>query len=608
MYCKFFAGVCAAVFIVTVLAIAQDAPPGSASDSTIKVATHLVTLSVVATDKHGPVADLTADDFEIYEKRGGDLGDNILTSWAVRQHEQKIAFFQNVRFHPDLNPSTVKVTLPEGMYSNISFEPITSPPTFLVLDVLNTEMADQQQVKRNMLLALERIPPHTPMAVYILGRTLRMVQDMTVDSDLLKEAIKLAVSAETMVERDPHYDPTSAANQLKDAIPALTGSNNPNPSVGQAQSGGKGQAASLLQMEVMLLRAFEKEMYGAAMDVRVDLTLKAFQTIAAHARGYRGRKRLIWVSGSFPIFLKPDRDDQGTTFEFRGMKQYQPQIQRASNAINNAEIAIYPINAKGLETDTPYDASNGNGKAFAGQLEDAGDDRFARHGTMNEVAGLTGGLPCLYSNGLDRCVIDAIQDGLQYYEMAYYPNEGKWDGEYRRIYLKCKRKGVKLRYRTGYYAGETKKSVVTQVKYKSKDHKTEIFDGPIVEAMFSPFTSTGIVFTIQTQKPDDPRELKYEMHIDPATLTFLPKQHDQQTRELALEFAWGAFDRDGGLMGYLQYSRTQGLKDVDYRNAMARGVGHTISLPSYGGAKRIRLLVRDPQSGNVGTIDVQSGE
>ncbi len=71
---------------------------------------------------------------------------------------------------------------------------------------------------------------------------------------------------------------------------------------------------------------------------------------------------------------------------------------------------------------------------------------------MNALANETGGKTCANTNDLSGCVQKALDNSSSYYELAFYPRDVKWNGEFQRIEVKTSRRGVKLIYRRGYFA------------------------------------------------------------------------------------------------------------------------------------------------------------
>ena len=71
--------------------------------------------------------------------------------------------------------------------------------------------------------------------------------------------------------------------------------------------------------------------------------------------------------------------------------------------------------------------------------------------TMDLLARGTGGKTCTNTNDLSGCVNAALADSSTYYQLAYSPQNVKWDGSFRAISVKMTRPGVKLEYRRGYF-------------------------------------------------------------------------------------------------------------------------------------------------------------
>src|SRR5580704_159019 len=102
--------------------------------ASLKVRTRLVTVDVVATDSHGNVVrDLKPEELEISDGGG----------------PQRIARFSFVDKSADSGAtklSTAAQTRPKGFYTNqAAVERLTTPPTVILLDALNTEGTDLLQ-------------------------------------------------------------------------------------------------------------------------------------------------------------------------------------------------------------------------------------------------------------------------------------------------------------------------------------------------------------------------------------------------------------------------------------------------------------------------------
>ena len=214
-------------------------------------------------------------------------------------------------------------------------------------------------------------------------------------------------------------------------------------------------------MRALQLQRFEREQYAESMDIRVKLTLEALRMIARHVSGYPGRKNLIWLSSAFPLAITPDAN-LTMLARFSGMRNYGADMNAAASALTDAQIAVYPVDPRGLETQALFDPqSKGKSNPFSegATLNRESNVRFSTQESMQDLAQQTGGKVCLNNNDLSECVKRAIDDSSSYYELSYYPADKNWHGEFRRISVKTTRPGVHLSFRQGYFAREADSTI-----------------------------------------------------------------------------------------------------------------------------------------------------
>ena len=142
---------------------------------TVHSFSRMVTLEVVVKDAKGNhVAGLKPEDFQIFEQT---------PSKSKAKREQKIATFREVSMADlEVHDAGLTAQIPAGISTNVVEslkEPI--PPTIILVDGLNTDPQYQSQVHIRMLKMLQQIPTDVPVAVFLLGSRLEMVQDFTTD-------------------------------------------------------------------------------------------------------------------------------------------------------------------------------------------------------------------------------------------------------------------------------------------------------------------------------------------------------------------------------------------------------------------------------------------
>src|ERR1700738_3268034 len=304
----------------------------------LKVTTRLVTVDVVARDRHGnPVRDLTAKDFQISEQSGSHKSQQQIASFRLLDRSLINA--------PD--PERAALQLPAGVYTNLaSTKSLSAPPTILLVDGLNTDATTQLQVRQQMLRLLAAAPSDVPMAVFLLGRELRLLQSFTTDTKLLHAAAQRALSLEAtnLQAKDARDDTLSHSSLLEQMAGAEGQSDVP----GGAPALGSNSNA-LLARRALELQRFEREQYAESMDVRVKLTFDALRVIARHVSGYPGRKNLIWLSSAFPLAITPDAN-LTMVAKFSGMRNYGAEMSAVASALTDAQIAVYPVDPRGMQT------------------------------------------------------------------------------------------------------------------------------------------------------------------------------------------------------------------------------------------------------------------
>ena len=138
----------------------------------------------------------------------------------------------------------------------------------------------------------------------------------------------------------------------------------------------------------------------------------------------------------------------------------QAQLEATINAAVKANLAIYPIDARGLMADPPGgDASKAasrgtgiyNGSVYNQQRATINDSQE----TLYTLAADTGGKAFFDSNDITAGIVQAQQEMRSYYLLGYYTSNAAKDGKYRKITVKLNHNlSAKLEHRKGYYASK----------------------------------------------------------------------------------------------------------------------------------------------------------
>ncbi len=543
-------------------ASAQQPP---AASGTLKTQTRLIAIDVVVTDSHGaPVRGLKKEDFQIFEEHN---------------RQQDIAQFRFVDRTATPSPPAGPITAAASptLFTNGVSTDRSIAPTVLLMDALNTEMSNQMQVRQHMLTLLKTLPPTTPVAVFSLGHALHIVQSFSTDPKVLRDAINRTLR-DVPIDQNPQDDASSPSNQALD------------------WNGGQETQA------VQGLEDFEAMTYEAQMSLRVDETTDAMSQIAKYLGGMPGRKNLIWFSEAFPIWIEPSTDFG--TDPFQGSAAYNDKVRTAAEALTDARIAVYPVDAKGLAvdqlystTENPHINQQNPGAGFGAQLTRQNNQLLDAQATMDNIAETTGGRTCKNTNDLSGCVQTALNDGAVYYELAYYPQGIAWDNRFHKITVKTAEKGVKLAYRRGYFAIEPKGTAAQQTP-----------EALLKQACMDPLPSTSIGVSVQPIAPQQAAggpaadaAARYLLTVSPGGLTLDPAQG---VRQMGLAMAICEFDPQGSSFQIFTRDLSRPVPDDLFKVYQDHGIRDIFDYSAKPEDQRLRFAVLDTPSGSVGSVDV----
>jgi hypothetical protein len=125
---------------------------------------------------------------------------------------------------------------------------------------------------------------------------------------------------------------------------------------------------------------------------------------------------------------------------------FEGQAERAAQALDAANIALYPVDSEGLPGGVGLPDPAGAGPCLGFSVDPG------LIGGMEQLAKLTGGKAFYFTNDIKGAIREAMDESRAAYTLAYTPTNRNWNGQFRKIKVKTLRRGVHLRYRPGYFA------------------------------------------------------------------------------------------------------------------------------------------------------------
>jgi VWFA-related protein len=375
-------------------------------------------------------------------------------------------------------------------------------------------------------------------------------------------------------------------------------------SAGAAMGASMGFAAEAAAMAFMeaIMNQFQEHQSAYFQVDSVQRTLDALIAIANYLAHFPGRKNLIWVSSSFPISVGFDtpRQPGDTRDQIHFTDEFGHAYKTLMTSLNNANVAIYPVDARGLVAGAPGTTDWNN--------------FYSTQGTMKEIASATGGQAFINTNDIARAMRAAADDSAASYELGFYLHDIRWDNRYHVLKVKVARPGVHLRYRQGYFA--TKEAPKT-----AKTGDQDKIDAQFNQALFSPLDSPGLGLRVTLEKVTHKTDTRRVMatnkvvpfHKDRALLGInvdmhdiaLPSASDGGSVQLVLLLAQTA--PDGKVLDTTRYDMKMRIAAGGVQRLQGEGLRVKKSVDLVQGATSLELVVRDPASGNLGSVRIPLG-
>ena len=347
------------------------------------------------------------------------------------------------------SPGTEPAEAPPGEPSGISST--TGTPTMepdarrvaIVVDALSLPVDAVPRLRDALLTTITDLPDDVPVMLATIGTELVVRLPFTTDRQQLATAVA-AMPAQ--------LDTATQASAIFEAVDRVCAA-----------------AVDTTRVVQAAIEAGERLILDA--NERSRATSAALVTLATHLGTFAGRKHLVFYSAGHSISpatqavdtvaaaasactgidVMTVRREAGSALGRLATRDASDGLRVAISRANGAQVSVYTIDPAGVTTTAVMPSSRGSAQTggagppilLPGLRADAGRDY------LQGLAAETGGLR-LTSNDLGLALRRAWEDASRYYLVGYAAREDTRKGPAPKITLSVRRRGVRVRYRTGY--------------------------------------------------------------------------------------------------------------------------------------------------------------
>jgi VWFA-related protein len=319
---------------------------------------------------------------------------------------------------------------------------------------------------------------------------------------------------------------------------------------------------------------------------RLDQSLSALEQIAQATARIPGRKNLVWVGQGFPS-LDP------TELDTKDQDLVDNTIQHVTDVLLDTRVTLYAVDptssAAGMAeiTDpTQLEFAQLAGDALAGNA-----DPFSSKLDFDRLGPVTGGRVLRGKNDIDKQIALSVDLGTKFYTIGYSPsNASNMAHKYRNIHVVCLRPDLVVTARNGYYT-------TPPTSQSSKD--TLIYD--LNMAALSSIPLTALKVTVEPTKKGTALAGSYTVHVDASTLNWQSASEGVQSAKVAV-LVVGLSSTDKILTHTLQSMSALAKAGADLQ--LGKMADFMVASPLPKGVVRLRFVVREAETGRMGTADL----
>ena len=506
-----------------------DQPP-----VTFRVEVNYVEVDAFVTDAEGkPVNELTAADFEVFEDgKPQKVTAFSLVNIPIERAERPL--FAGKAIEPDVQTN----------------EHLEGRIYLLVLDDIHTDFTRTPRVKAAARRFIEQNFGLNDLAAVVYTGRADASQDFTNNPRLLIQAIDKFNGRKLR---------SSTIQRIENA--------RANPETGVLEPGD-----DIDQMD----RAF-----------RARSVMNNVRKLAEFMAGVRGRRKAMLLIGEgidYNIY-------EATGVLGSTASAVLLDTQDAIAAATRGNVSIYAIDPRGLTTgdeDLITQSStigDADGRALQNELRLSQD-------SLRVLASSTGGFAAVNRNDLNGAFDRIVAENSSYYVFGYYSTNERRDGRFRKIEVRVKRPGLRVRSRNGYFEARGRRPNTTPTNKVSP---------ALAEAIGSPLPTNGVpmkVFAAAYKGTAPNAAVAYVVEVDVNQFEFLEKDG---TFSETLELINSTTDSKGKVFPGERQLVNLNLKPDTLARAKSRGfrLVNQVSVPPGRYQVRIAASTRNGRTGSV---------
>jgi len=411
----------------------------------------------------------------------------------------------------------------------------------LYFDMTSMPIEDQIRAQKEALRFIRTdMTAADTLAVMSFTNRLNLIQDFTTDRDLLAKAIDSLIMGE--------------GSDLAAATP-------------DAASSGAAYTADDTEFNIF----------------NADRKLVALQSAIKALGALPEKKGLMYFSSGF---TKSGVDNEA-------------QMRATTNAAIRSNVALFPVDARGLSAFSPTGNSTKGAGSAAASLGGTGIAAVAAlrasQETLHTLAADTGGKELVDTNDLSAGIVQAQKEISNYYILGYYTTNQALDGQYRRIKVEfAGDKTAKLDYRPGYFASKEFK------QFTSSDRERQLQEALLLG---DPMTDLTLRLELNYFRlAQDRYFVPLEAKIPGSEIELAKHSGAESTR---LDFVGQVTDSKNKVVRTVRDNLEVKLKAIAAADLAKKSLAYDTGFELAPGTYTVKFLARENATGKMGTFETK---